>query len=221
MDTSYATEPSQFGTADTQAQTQRLAEEMSAMEAVRELLFGKRVAELQSRLDQLDENFASALHRLEVQSQQRLADLDRMFREMESRMLQAISSEEIARQQEVSVLQKATHSRFTQTEKYVETLAQETARQQEAIRVDLRKAHAELSAETHHLRLSTPTLHGLAELFQQTSERLKKSYLGSDQMPAPAPRAATSNGMIGSPPPSIRQATTEPALAGLESGLPR
>lgn len=221
METSYAPPQSEFGPADSQAQAQRLAEEMSAMEAVRELLFGKRVAELQARLDQLDENFASALHRFEVQSQQRLADLDRMVREMEARMLQAISSEEIARQQEVSVLQKATHSRFTQTEKYVETLAQETARQQEAIRVDLRKAQAELSAETHHLRLSTPTLHGLADLFQQTSERLKKSYLGSDEQPAPAPRGATSNGMIGSPPSSIRQTATEPALAGLESGLPR
>ena len=221
METSYAQPRSEFGPADSQAQAQRLAEEMSAMEAVRELLFGKRVAELQSRLDQLDEKFASALHRLEVQAQQRLSEVDRMIREMESRMLQAISSEEIARQQEVSVLQKATHTRFTQTEKYVETLAQETARQQEAIRVDLRKAQAELSAETHHLRLSTPTLHGLADLFQQTSERLKKSYLGSDEQPAPAPRAATSNGMIGSPPPSIRQTATEPALAGLESGLPR
>lgn len=182
----YQTAPPQTGgNFDAQSQTKRLAEEMNAMEAVRELLFGKRLSELQVRLDSIDEYFRAALFRLESNTQQRFAELEKTLNQAEVRLSQLISSEELSRQHDLNGLQKATEQRFAQTEKYVETLAQETGRQQQAIRGELRKMHQDFAAETHQIRQTTPTIHGLADLFQQSSERLKSSLLGTPAAPTP------------------------------------
>ena len=148
-------------------------EESQAMEAVRELLFGKRVAEFQSKLESLNDKFGDALQRFESLLQNRFGELERMLRETEGRLSQALVHEQLSRQNELATVQKSLDQRLSETEKYRETLALETARQLDMQRQEIAQARRELAAETLQLRQTTPTLHGLADLFMATSERLK------------------------------------------------
>lgn len=150
------------------------------MEAVRQLLFGKRVTEIQAHVSSLAAGFDSALKQLETLCLQRIGALEKAVTSLHEGLVQRTEEAEIVRQQELQSLQQSTDSRFVRNEKFVESLGREIAGQQAAIRSEFKNLHKELLAETYHIRQTTPTLTGLADLFQQTSQRLQMD-LGPDR----------------------------------------
>ncbi len=184
--------PTTLPSAEPPALSTRENEEQNAMEAVRELLFGKRVAEFHSQMEALEHRMTAAISRLENFAQQRFAELERSLQETERRLTQALTNEATERQQESSHSKKMVDERFGLVHRNMETFALETAKHLEARRSELHNVRKELAAETKHLRDHTPTLHGLAELFQQTSERLLHHLpTAPELLPSPSPRAST------------------------------
>jgi hypothetical protein len=167
---------------ESSAATARLAEEMNAMEAVRELLFGKRVTEFHQMLQQTEDRLSAAVHRLEMLTEQRFAEMERRLSETAQQFQQLVATEQVTRQQELHGFRKSAEHRFGQGERYVETLAKETARQLEIRRAEMEQVKAELTQETQLLRQTTPTTESLADLFQKASQRLK-STLEEDRAP--------------------------------------
>jgi hypothetical protein len=145
------------------------------MEAVRELLFGKRVAEFHSQMEGLEHRMNASISRLENFVQQRFAEFERSLQETERRLAQAVSNEATERQQESNHSKKMVDERFSLVHRNMETFALETAKHLEARRSELHNVRKEIAAETKHLRDHTPTLHDLAELFQQSSDRLRNT----------------------------------------------
>ena len=156
-------------------------EENNAMEAVRELLFGKRVAEFHAQMESLEQRINLSIQRLEGYAQQRFTDLERSLQESERRLMQALSNEGSDRRNESVSAKKMTDERFSLMHRNMETFALETAKHLEARRSELQQARKEFAAETQHLREHTPTLHSLADLFQHTSHQLRSALPQANQ----------------------------------------
>jgi hypothetical protein len=157
------------------------------MEAVRELLFGKRVAEFHVQMENLEQRMNAAVHRLETYAQQRFAEIERLVQETERRIAMTISGEVSDRQADSVLSKKMVDERFSLVHRNMETFALETAKHLEAGRHELHTVHQELSAETKHLRDHTPTLHVLADLFHSTSQQLRAVLPNAPGQPAEAP----------------------------------
>lgn len=150
-------------------------EEQNAMEAVRELLFGKRVAEFHAQMESLEQRLSATVQRIESYAHQRFAEIERLITDGERRMTQMVAQEQASRHAEANASKKMLDDRFGLIHRNMETFALETAKHLEARRSELHHVRQELAAETQHLRETTPTLHGLADLFKHTSDRLRGS----------------------------------------------
>ncbi len=181
-------------------------EEQNAMEAVRELLFGKRVAEFHAQMESLEQRLSATVQRVESYAQQRFAELERLLADGERRMSQLVAQEQANRHAETTASKKMLDDRFGLIHRNMETFALETANHLETRRAELHQVREELAAETQHLRDHTPTLHGLADLFKHTSERLRGAASKAEARPetpeaelrqsAPAVAAASFDGLL-------------------------
>ncbi|MBP7949816.1 MAG: hypothetical protein KA004_09185 [Verrucomicrobiales bacterium] len=173
------------------ADTQKLAQEINAMEAVRELLLGTRMGELQERIRKAEESLTQRVEKAETILGERAAALEAGLRReavrMETGMVQALSAEATARE----LMKGENGNRFSECEARLIEVKRELdtliVRQQQDVfmlRKELLDLGRNLSSELARMRTTMPTVEGLTELFRQASERMRGAMKPAEVPPA-------------------------------------
>jgi hypothetical protein len=158
-------------------------EEHSAMEAVRELLFGRRMSELHTRLGAAEEHWGQSLSSSEIRQQERIMQMERKHVQSEQEAL----SREASLRVELAQAHQAMAQRDRELQNEINLLREEMFRLAELHQNALAATQSQWQAEANHWRGIEAHLGQLSGVFGQFQAHVSAAPYSAPSAPVAPP----------------------------------